>query len=79
MSFRQIRQCQSKINKHDSENFILSKYYLYGASQIKNVLKESVLDMELKSRNTVEDTLYLESTMYWVGHARSNIVSYLTE
>ena len=79
MSFRQIKQCHSKINKHHSENFILSKYYLYGASQIKNVLKESVLDMELKSRNTVEDTLYLESTMYWVGHARSNIVSYLTE
>ena len=78
MSFRQIKQCQSKINKHDSENLILSKY-VYGASQIKNVLKESVLDMELKSRNTVEDTLYLESTMYWVGHARSNIVSYLTE
>ena len=46
MSFRQIKQCQSKINKHDSENVILSKYYLYGASQIKNVLKESVLDME---------------------------------
>ena len=79
MSFRQITQCQSKINKHDSENVILSKYYLYAASQIKNVLKESVLDMELKSRNTFEDTLYLESTMYRVGHARSNIVSYLTE
>ena len=46
MSFRQIKQCQSKINKHDSENLILSKYYLYGASEIKNILKESVLDME---------------------------------
>ena len=56
MSFRQKKQCQSKINKHDSENLpkilsenlseIPSKYYLYGASQIKNVLKESVLDME---------------------------------
>ena len=45
MSFRQFKECQSKINKHDSENLILSKY-VYGASQIKNVLKESVLDME---------------------------------
>ena len=51
MSFRQIKHCQSKTNKHDSENLVLSKYYLYGISQIKNVLKESVLDMELKSRN----------------------------
>ena len=46
MSFRQIKQCQSKIIKHDSENLILSKYYLYGALQIKNVLNKSVLDME---------------------------------
>ena len=43
MRFRQIKQRQSKINKHDSENLILSKYYLHGASQIKNVLKESVV------------------------------------
>ena len=44
MSFRQIKQCQNKIN--NPENLIFSKYYLYGASQVKNVLKESVLDME---------------------------------
>ena len=46
ISFRLINQCQSKTNKYDPENLILSKYYLYGASHIKNVLKESVLDIK---------------------------------
>ena len=51
MSFRpgilwQIKQCQIKVNKHDSEYLILLKYYLYGAPQIKNLFKKSVLDME---------------------------------
>ena len=46
MSFGQIKQCQSKVIKDDSENLILSKYYLYGASQVKNILKELVLDRE---------------------------------
>ena len=46
MRFRKIKQCQNKINKHDSEHLILSKCYLYGASQIINILKKSVLDME---------------------------------
>ena len=52
MSFKyrilcQIKQCQIKIKKHDSEHLILSKYYLYGAPQIKDFLKKSVLDIEL--------------------------------
>ena len=52
MSFRQgilcqIKECQIKIIKHDSEHLILSKYYLYGAPQIKDIKKKQpVLDME---------------------------------
>ena len=51
MSFRQgpwcqVLQCQIKTNKHDSENLILSKYYLYDAPQTKSLKNKSVLDME---------------------------------
>ena len=36
-----------KINKHDSEQLLLLRYYLYGAPQIKKLyLKKSLLDME---------------------------------
>ena len=41
----QIEQYQIKINKHDSEHLVLSKYYLYGAPQLKKFNK-SVLDIE---------------------------------
>ena len=34
---------------------------------------------KLKSRNMVQDTLYLEIIMYRMGHARSNIVSFFKE
>ena len=45
ISFRQGILCQIKINKHDSEHLILSKYYLYGAPQLKN-FNTSVLDIQ---------------------------------
>ena len=53
MSFRQGILCQIKeyyfkINKHDSEHLILSKFYLYGAPQIMDIFKKSVLDMEFE-------------------------------
>ena len=45
MSFRtknfvSNKGCQIKINKHDSNCLILSKYYLDGKPQIKDILKE---------------------------------------
>ena len=90
MSFRQgilcqIKEYQIKINKHDSEHLILSKYYLYGAPQIKDILKKKnsfrhgIWVVTNSNQETIWDTLYLESTMYRVDHAKSNIVSILTE
>ena len=48
MSFRQgilcqNKQCQIKVNKHDPGHLTLSKNYLHGAPQIKNLLKKQVL------------------------------------
>ena len=43
-----IKEYRIKINKHNSEHLIPSKYYLYGAPQIKDIFKKSVLDMEFR-------------------------------
>ena len=70
ISFRQgilcqIKQCQNKINKHDSEHLILSKYYLYKAPQIKNFKKKSVLDMEFEKWQIKIEKHGLGHTIPW--------------
>ena len=59
----QIKQCQIKINKHDSEHLIFSKCYLYGAPRIMNFKNKSVLDIEfanygLSARHFQEASIY---------------------
>ena len=68
----------------DLEHVILLKYYLYGAPETKDIFKKTVEsenlgNLKLKSRDMVQETQYLESTIYMVDNAKSNIFSFLTE